>query len=758
MNEASIPELVTHLIAKNDGSAEKAAKLLGTSAATLSRWKSGHSRPRKVLEERLRTFSDGLGDLVAIAQRGASDLRLERLEQAISATLHALREEFHRTASISTRQQVLDLVAVLFLAHVASIDSGGRGIGAHIRSKEERAVDALNRFVTKALTKHLPKRSEATVEIDRFFSPLSKADEGFAVNLLRIFERDANAFFDLHKSGRDDLINEVFSRFVSTSFVDEKEMGQYLTPVEIVRFMVELGITALMPKVRAELLDPKNVNEAGVILDPSCGVGSFLAETIRYCHGLVRREHSVEATSHWLHQFVTNRVVGIDKSERMIRLAMINLGLFGASAANLSLANGLARVGSDGKLSERLEESVQLILTNPPFGATYSGGDISGFLMGHTRKRAESEVLFLERYIDWLAPGGIAVSVVPDSVLVNRGAFAQLRVLIHEKCYVEAVISLPPVTFSAAGTSTKTSVLVMRKKIQRGVQQPTFFGEAKEVGFDVVTRSGQRRRIRSPRTDLPMLLAEYRSSRPLNMGRRSHLHPDAERWDAGFHVGLPEGLAAIVDDSDGGKLTKVSDIATLVDERTDPRRASEKKFNYIEISDVDTRTGLVGHKPTLAGNAPSRARKVVKAGDVLVSTVRPERGSIGVVPPMLDGAICSTGFAVLRCEACHPLVLVALLKTEFVRKQMIRNNIGIAYPAISENACLELKLPIDCADIPALSAAAERLSKAQETFEEVRQVFNTTVGDVLKSTVASELSQIPNVVDASEPGPITDVA
>jgi type I restriction-modification system DNA methylase subunit len=760
MKQVSIPELVTRLIAKNDGNAEKAAQQLGTSVASLSRWKSGHSRPRRQLEERLCAISDGPGDLVAIAERGESDIRLERLEQAISTTLHALREEFHRTASVSTRQEVLDLVAVLFLAHVTSIDSGGRGIGEYLRAKKEEAVTALNRFVIDALKIHLPRRSEEVggegqLKIERFFSPLSKNDEEFVVSLFRIFERDANAFQDLHKAGRDDLINEVFSRFMSTSFVDEKEMGQYLTPVEIVRFMVETGFSALTPKVRAQLLDPHRDDETGVILDPSCGVGSFLAETIRVCHGVVRHERDVRTTSRWLHQFVANRVVGIDKSERMIRLAMINLGLFGATSANLTLANGLARIGQEGRLTAQLEGRAHLILTNPPFGATYSGADINSFLIGSKRKRAESEILFLERYIDWLAPGGVVVSIVPDSVLVNRGPFAQLRSLLRDRCSVEAVVSLPPVTFAAAGTSTKTSVLVMRKQDHTATPDNTFFGEAKEVGFDVVTRSGQRRRIRSPRNDLPTLLAEYRGECSLRRGRRHQLAKNAERWDAGFHIGLPDNFAAIVEDQRGAFI-KVSEIATLIDERIDPRRRSEPEFNYIEISDVDTRAGLVGHKPTLAANAPSRARKLVRAGDVLVSTVRPERGSIGVVPAVLDGAICSTGFAVLRCFECHPLALVSLLKTELVRKQMVRNNIGIAYPAISEAACLELILPVNRIDIGTLSVAAEKLSRAQIKFEETRRAFLAQVNSLDRTNV--ELGQFPDILDASEPSPVTDVA
>ncbi len=762
MKPKAIPELAARFIAMNNGNAEQAAQKLGTSAASLSRWKSGLSRPRQQLEERLRALVDGAGDLVAIAEHGEGNTRLAQLEAAISATIHGLREEFHRTASISTRQEVLDLVAALFFAHVTSIDSGGRGIGGHLRSRAETSVAALNRFMSQALTKHLPARSGegkngSRLSLDRFFAPLSESDEQFASRLLEVFERDAKAFQTLHQVGRDDLINEVFSRFVSTSFVDEKEMGQYLTPSEIVQFMVEVGFHALSSDARQSLLDIKLNRADVVVLDPSCGVGSFLAETIRYFHGAVRKNSNTRSAARWLRYFVENRVVGIDKSERMIRLATVNLGLFGATAANLRLASGLARTGPESGANEALNGRVQMILTNPPFGATYSGDEIKHYAMGQGRSRANSEILFLERYVDWLAPDGVLVSIVPDSVLVNRGPFADLRSWLHERCRIEAVFSLPPVTFGAAGTNTKTSILVLRKRGNIAVDELTFFGEAKEVGFDVVTRSGQRRRVRGPRSDLPALLGEYRGERQLKLGRRNAVTSRSDRWDASFHVGMPTHVAAVVD---GATFLSVSDIAVLADDRIDPRHDSAPEFDYIEISDVDTRTALVGHKRILAAEAPSRARKRVRVGDVLVSTVRPERGAVGVIPARLNGAVCSTGFAVLRSKNIHPLALAWLLKTDLVRQQMIRSNIGIAYPAISEATCLQLVLPLKRNNLRAVSEAAQRLEQAQQQFETVQHEFLIKVQNLDRGALGSHeaLGQLPNFVDGAEPSAIPDVA
>lgn len=710
---STIPNLVERLIAMNGGNAVLAAEQLGSSVASLSRYRAGDTKPRRIVEERLRHIVAGAGgDLVSLSLLQHDDQRLSVLENAIAGTLNALREEFHRTASVSNRQDVLDLVAALVFAHVTSIDKGRQGLGAHLLGPGKTAVDCVNAVVQDALAMHLPDFNGHGPDRSRFFTAMTPADERFCAALLSIFERDAAAFRELHNTGHDDLINEVFSRFMATSFVDEKEMGQYLTPPEVTRFMVRVAFESLDSESQQALLDPAACSEAGPVLDPSCGVGSFLAESVRCLHGKVQERHAGKAGV-WLERFVSENVVGIDKSDRMLRLASFNLGMFGVPTANLFLANSLAREGSDAEVTLPLEGEARIILTNPPFGASYSGDDIARFAIAHGKSRVASEILFLERYVDWIAPGGVIASVVPDSVLVNRAVFAELRQWLQSKCDVVAVFSLPPVTFAAAGTSTKTSILVLRRRGSRKGAS-TFFGDARDVGYDVNTRSGQRRRIRHAKNDLPALLKAFSGRDESPLGRWAVLPENADRWDSRFHVLADtretkrRAAAGLV----------VSDVATLVDERCDPKSLGVASFDYIEIGDVDGRTGLVGHKHIPLNEAPSRARKRVKVGDVLVSTVRPERGTIGVVPSHLDGAICSTGFAVLRCSAIHPIALSWLLRTGAVRRQMIRHNIGIAYPAIADATCLALKLPADAAGIKRIAGDAKALEKALAAFEE----------------------------------------
>jgi hypothetical protein len=403
-------------------------------------------------------------------------------------------------------------------------------------------------------------------------------------------------------------------------------------------------------------------------------------------------------------------VAGIDKSERMVRLALTNMALFRFPAARLHLANAAARRGRDAEVTRSFEGTAGLILTNPPFGARFSGADLDGYrIAGEWAARppsaVDAELLFLERYLDWLRPGGQLVAVVPDSILTNKGLFGELRRGLAPAVELLSVTSLPPVTFASAGTSTKTSVLQLRKRASRRSRSRTRFAICHDIGFTVTTRGARRLKVPTGRGELPAVLASvlgHAAPSPRSLAGVA----DATRWDAAFHAFMPpavqERVAAPRPDD-----VRLSDVAALCTERVDPRRRAEPTFMYIEISDVDGGSLQAEVRSVDRDRAPTRARKPVRAGDVLVSTVRPERRAIAVVRPEQDGAVVTTGFAVLRPTGIHPLLLGRLLQSDFVTVQLLRHNVGIAYPAIDESCLTEVVLPISKADLAELDPAAD---------------------------------------------------
>ena len=98
------------------------------------------------------------------------------------------------------------------------------------------------------------------------------------------------------------------------------------------------------------------------------------------------------------------------------------------------------------------------------------------------------------------------------------------------------------------------------------------------------------------------------------------------------------------------EVVRLGDV-TLKTKNRDPRQQPDKRFRYIDVSSVSNETYRIIEAQTLLGcDAPSRARKEVKAGDTIFATVRPYLRNIAQVPEHLDNEICSTGFCIIRAN------------------------------------------------------------------------------------------------------------
>ncbi|MDY0921218.1 restriction endonuclease subunit S [Leclercia sp. CFBP8987] len=119
-------------------------------------------------------------------------------------------------------------------------------------------------------------------------------------------------------------------------------------------------------------------------------------------------------------------------------------------------------------------------------------------------------------------------------------------------------------------------------------------------------------------------------------------------------------------------------------------------FEYYEIGGLDIITGQVSSVPTPTTDAPSRAKTKVQQGDVLVSTVRPNRKNVGFIVDNVTQSemVATSGFSVLRFSS---LTLAAFyhawLRTDDATTQLMRWNSGSAYPAIDDNVPLNIITP-----------------------------------------------------------------
>ncbi len=113
---------------------------------------------------------------------------------------------------------------------------------------------------------------------------------------------------------------------------------------------------------------------------------------------------------------------------------------------------------------------------------------------------------------------------------------------------------------------------------------------------------------------------------------------------------------------------------------------TDRPFIYIDIASVNIRTGDLQPIEIPENEAPL-IRKKLCAGDIIVSTVRPERNAVAFVGDEYDGAICSTGFAVLKAKSgLDPYTLYAFLKSRFFIVQAVRRSTASMYPAVAEES------------------------------------------------------------------------
>ncbi|MCC7001995.1 MAG: N-6 DNA methylase, partial [Gemmatimonadaceae bacterium] len=123
----------------------------------------------------------------------------------------------------------------------------------------------------------------------------------------------------------------------------------------------------------------------------------------------------------------------------------------------------------------------------------------------------------------------------------------------------------------------------------------------------------------------------------------------------------------------------------------------DQTINYIDISSIENVTGrFMGYTEISSAEAPSRARRVVRPGDVLLSTVRPNLKAFTLLKDVRERALASTGFAVLRSRAdrLHPMFLLTCIFADGAIDQMVGMMGRGAYPSINQSDVAAIRIPL----------------------------------------------------------------
>ena len=136
-------------------------------------------------------------------------------------------------------------------------------------------------------------------------------------------------------------------------------------------------------------------------------------------------------------------------------------------------------------------------------------------------------------------------------------------------------------------------------------------------------------------------------------------------------------------------------LATVNDEALPETTDPDMEITYVDIGNVDSVEGITGAEDLVFEDAPSRARRIVRQGDVIISTVRTYLKAIARIEPTDANLIVSTGFAVVRPRHLDDAFVAYALSSPYFVERVVAHSTGVSYPAInaSELACLDIAFP-----------------------------------------------------------------
>lgn len=172
------------------------------------------------------------------------------------------------------------------------------------------------------------------------------------------------------------------------------------------------------------------------------------------------------------------------------------------------------------------------------------------------------------------------------------------------------------------------------------------------------------------------------------------------------------------------KTVKIKDIAKINPDSISPKTPQDTLINYIDLESVK-KGKILAIKEMQLSDAPSRAKRVVKSGDVLFSTVRPYQKNFTIIENEQDNLIASTGFAILRAkENSDSRFLYQMLYSDVVMNQIISEMKGSNYPAVnaSDVENVEILLP----SLEEQQKIASILSTVDEQIDETEQLIVKT--------------------------------
>lgn len=474
---------------------------------------------------------------------------------------------------------------------------------------------------------------------------------------------------DLEKC-RADIFSELYEAFAGAGV--KASEGQFFTPP----VAVDLLVSMVAPR------------PGQTVCDPACGAGGFLIAAAKQLVSQGARPEDVAPS-----------LRGVDKDAYLTRISKGRLALFLDEMPEVICGDSLADIAQDD--SPIPERSFDIVLTNPPFGAKIIAASANTLLRYDLAKKWAKEdgpegkfvpngavntstppqILFLERCLKLLKPGGLLGAILPESIVSSKshGYVVQYAQSVAE---LVSVVGMPEALFKTSGkggTHTKTVAVVFQKKPFKQKRATVFFAEAKWCGHDSRGRT-------VPLNHVPQIaenFEKHRNGQKVNDGHLGisvsrdrlglNLAPRAFEFDADVES---ERLSETHEIILFGDLVKEGVVSLTTGDEVGKLAYGTGEIPFVRTSDISNWEVKLDPKHCVSEDVYSRfkARQDIKPNDILM--VRDGTYLIGTcaivtkydLPMLYQSHIYK--IRVEREERISPFLLLAALGSAFVQRQI----------------------------------------------------------------------------------------
>lgn len=510
-----------------------------------------------------------------------------------------------------------------------------------------------------------------------------------------------------------DVIADAFETFISPSL--RGGQGQFFTPRNVVKLLVSLV----------------NPTRKDRLIDPACGSGGFLIESLRYVWNQVQQEgqelgwpdREIFADQQ---EVAIKNFRGIDKESFLSKTTKAYMAILGDGRGGIFCENSLEamRKWSSKAQTQIAAGSFNVVLTNPPYGSKLKIDDqsiLTQYDLGHQWKVPKGEkissktekilsdqtpqVLFIERCLELLTPGGRLGIVAPESMFCNP-SHKYIMNYVEQHARIDAVISMPENLFQPH-THAKTCVVLMTKfaspdyKVEP--EHKIFMAVAKWCGHDS-------RGLEIPYDDIPLIQERYEKFKRGDDLSYDHLGFTVKQREIVDSIYLPiyynpeirEQLDSLQEEYNlvtVGKLVEDKLVAISTGDEVGKLAYGTGQIPFIRTSDIanweiklDPKQGLsedIYNKLSEKQDVQPYDILMVRDGTYLV-------GTCAMISPAETKIVYQSHLLKIRSidqEKINPYLLLALLSSPIVKQQIRAKQFTQDIIDTLGRRVLELELP-----------------------------------------------------------------